>query len=70
MSKCELECLAHLPSQALLLCLQQLLTSMQEEQELEDAQLAAQSLPSSPPVSTELWRKEDLDAFVDVLHSI
>lgn len=65
MSKRELERLAHLPSQAILLCLQQLLASMQEEQELEAAQLAA-----SPPLSTELWRTKDLDAFVDILHSI
>ena len=58
------EQLTHLPSQGLLLCLQQLVVSMQEEYE------ETQSLAEPPPVSTELWRKEDLDAFVETLHSI
>jgi hypothetical protein len=38
---------------------------MQEEHE------EAQSLVESPSVSTELlWRKEDVDAFVETLHSL
>jgi hypothetical protein len=58
------ERLTHLPSQALFICLQQLVRSMQEE--LEETQ----PLAESPPVSTELWRKEDVDAFIEALHSI
>jgi hypothetical protein len=61
------ERLTQLPTQALFICLQQLVTSMQDEHEEPDP------LPESPSVSalsTELWRKEDVDAFVDILHSI
>jgi hypothetical protein len=58
------ERLTHLPSQALFICLQQLVRSMQEEHE------ETQPLAESPPVSTELWRKDDVDAFVEALHSI
>ena len=39
---------------------------MQEEQELEENQ----PLAEPPSVSTELWRKVDLDAFVGALHLI
>jgi hypothetical protein len=60
------ERLTHLPSQALFICLQQLVMSLQEEHE----ETQAQPLAESPPVSTELWRKEDVDAFVEALHSI
>ena len=60
--------LTHLPSQAIYLCLQQLVSSMQEEQE-ESHPVAGES-PKSPPVGTELWREVDVDAFIDALHSI
>ena len=56
--------LTQLPSQAILLCLQQLVRSMQEEDD------NTQALAHSPQVSTKLWQKQDLDAFVEVLHSI
>ena len=58
------ERLTHLPSQALFICLQQLVRSMQEEQE------ETQPLAESPTVSTELWRKGDVDVFVEALHFI
>ena len=56
--------LSFLPSQALFLCLQDLVDSMQQEIDMEDAQHQALL------VNTELWRKIDLDAFVKALHSI
>lgn len=56
--------LSFLPSQALFLCLQDLVDSMQQEIDMEDAQQEAL------PVNTELWRKIDLDAFIEALHSI
>jgi hypothetical protein len=63
--------LTHLPSQALFICLQQLVSEMQEELANEEAQ-QSQPLPvaDSPPVSTELWRKVDVDGFVEAVHSI
>ena len=61
------EHLTHLPSQALFICLQQLITSMQEE--YEETQWS-QPVEEYPPVSTKLWWKEDVDAFVEILHSI
>ena len=41
---------------------------MQEEMELEENQPVP--VAESLPVSTELWRKEDVDAFVTAIHSI
>ena len=40
---------------------------MQEEYEKTQW---SQPVEESPPVSTELWQKEDVDAFVEILHSI
>ena len=62
------ERLTHLPSQAIYLCLQQLVSSMQEEQ--EESHPVADESPESPPVSTGLWREKDVDAFVNALHEI
>ena len=41
---------------------------MQEEQ--EESHPVADESPESPPVSTELWREKDVDAFVNALHEI
>ena len=59
--------LTNLPSQVLFICLQQLITSMQEE---HNETQWSQPVAESPPVSTELWQKEDVDAFVEILYSI
>jgi hypothetical protein len=59
------ERLTHLPTQALFLCLQQLVSSMQEEYDNEENQQ-----PPPVAISTELWRNEDVDAFVESLHSL
>jgi hypothetical protein len=59
--------LSFLPSQALYLCLQDLVDSMQQEIDMEAAEHP--TLPINTEV-TELWRKKDIDAFVEALHSI
>ena len=60
-----------LPSQALYLCLKDLVDSMQEEMDLEAAAAtSAQYLPKSLPTNSELWWRKDVDAFVEALHSI
>ena len=59
--------LTSLPSLAVYLCLQDLVDSLQQEMDTE----AAQHQASQPlEVTTELWRKKDLDAFVEAIHSI
>lgn len=58
--------LTSLPSLAVYLCLQDLVDSMQQEMDTE----AAQHQASLVEVTTELWRKKDLDAFVEAIHSI
>ena len=59
--------LTSLPSLAVYLCLQDLVDSLQQEMDTEAAQHQASQLLE---VTTELWRKRDLDVFVEAIHLI